>query len=195
MPEIICPTDCAVANLPVINFESCNPQILGSEIQAIFVGRQDAIDFLSIISATEWNDRISETNVPPALSTVAVKDLLRKLVVIGDIPAPEQTSREISGGRTVVTRNRFTINFEIDDASDENWQFVQTVECGKGAYPVKAWPVTKSLHVIGGNNGIEGTMKIDPILDRGADGIQRFVGTITFDKSSFPNRDVFPISL
>jgi hypothetical protein len=194
MTNVACPADCSVANLPAINFEDCNPQILASEIQALYVARKDAIDFTSVILASEWNDRISKDNTVPVGSAAAVKDLIRKLTVIGDIPAPAVTTKQISGGREIVTETKYTINFEIDDVSNENWQFAQTVQCGKGAFPVKMWPVTKSNHVLGSKTGIQGKMKIDHILPRGADGIMTLQGTVTFITTTFPNRDVFPLA-
>lgn len=194
MATITCPTDCAVSNLPAISFNDCNPQVLSSELYNLYVGREDAVAFTDVTSATEWNDRVSINTTPPVGSAVVAANLLRPLTVIGDIPAPAKTTRQISGGREVVTEIKYTINFEIDDVSDANWQFGQTIQCGKGAYPVKVWPVTKSGHVIGGNAGIVGKMSIDHILDRGADGIMRLVGTVTFLSTTFPNRDVFPLA-
>lgn len=194
MVDIVCATDCSTSNLPIINFQDCNPAIFSSEIYDIFFGRKDAISFTDITSATEWNDRISVNNTPPVGSTVAVKDLLRRVKVIGDVPAPTTTKKAISGGREVTTEVKYLVNFEIDDMSDANWQFIQSIQCGKGVYPVKAWLHTKSNHVIGGNPGISGTVEINHILDRGADGIQRGVGVLTFKTTIFPNRDVFPLA-
>jgi len=195
MSTITCPSDCAVANLPVVGFDDCAPKIFSSEIQALYVGREDAVAFTDVTAAIGWTDRISETNTPPGASTVLPANLLRPLTVIGDIPAPAKTTRQISGGREVTTEVKYTLNFEVDDVTDENWQFAQTIQCGKGSYPVKIWPVTKSNHVLGGNAGISGKMSIDHILDRGADGIMRLVGTVTFITTTFPNRDVFPLAV
>lgn len=194
MSTITCPSDCAVTNLPVINFQDCNPQILSSELQELILGRSDAISFTDASAATEWNDRISSNNTPPGSSTAAVKDLLRRLKIIGDIPAPTETTRAISGGRTAVTGKVYTMNIEIDDMSNENWQFCQTVQCSKAGLKVKAWPITKSGHFLGGNTGISATLKINHLLDRGEDGIMRAVGTLEFKTFVFPNRDVFPLA-
>lgn len=194
MPTITCPANCTTNNLPIINFQACNPQILSSELQELFLGRPDAVAFSDITSATAWNDRISVNNTPPVGSTVVAKDLLRRLTIIGDVPAPTSTKKQISGGREITTETKYAVNVEIDDLSDENWQFVQTLQCGKGAFPAKAWLVTKSGHVIGGNAGIDVTIDINFILDRGADGIQRAVGVLTFVATIFPNRDVFPLA-
>lgn len=194
MTDITCPEDCDIADIPAVSFEDCNPSIFSSELQEMYVGRSDAVDFDDVTAAEQWTARVSQDGTVPEGSTYAVKDLLRKLTIIGDIPAPQKTTRQISGGREVVTEVKYVVNFEIDDVTDENWQFAQKVQCGKGAYPVKAWPVSKSGHVLGGDSGISGKMAIDHILDRGADGIMRLVGTLTFTTTSFPNRDEFPLA-
>jgi hypothetical protein len=194
-PLITCPSDCAVVNLPVVSFADCAPKILSSEFQRLYVGRPDAVAFSDVQSAVAWNDRISSTATPPSGSTVVAKDLLRPLVVIGDMPAPTPTTRQISGGRTVTTQNQYVLNFEVDDVSDSNYAFFQAVQCGKGAYPVKVWPVTKSLKVLGGNAGISGKMAVSHIFDRGDDGIIRVVGTVTFNQDIAPNMDAWPLSL
>jgi hypothetical protein len=194
-PAIVCAADCATENLPVVAFEDCAPKILGSEFQRLYVGRKDAAAFSDITSAVGWTDRISETNTPPGSSTVTAPNLLRQLTIIGDMPAPSPTTRAISGGRTIRTKNTYTLNFEMDDVSDENYAFAQKIQCGKGAYPVKVWPVTKSGKVLGGNAGIVGKMSIDHIFDRGDDGIIRLVGTVTFDADIAPNMDTFPLTL
>jgi hypothetical protein len=194
MSTITCPTDCSLENLPVVAFDDCAPKVLSSEIQALYIGRKHAIAFTDVTLALEWTDRISNSLVPPVGSTVDVKDLLRPLTVIGDMAAPNSTTREISGNRTVVTKKTYTLNFEIDDVTDANWQFAQKIQCGKGSYPLRVWAISKSGHVIGGNAGILGKMNIDHILDRGADGIMRLVGTVSFDADIFPNRDAFPLA-
>ncbi len=194
-PLVVCATDCAAENLPVIAHDDCAPKILASEFQLLYLGRKDAISFTDITSATEWNDRISETNTAPGTSTVAVKDLLRPLTIIGDMPAPARTTRQISGRREITTRTRYTLNFEIDDISLENYTFGQKIQCGKGAYPVKAWPVTASGKVFGGNAGISAKMTIDHIFDRGDDGIIRMVGTLVFDQDIAPNMDTYPLTI
>jgi hypothetical protein len=121
--------------------------------------------------------------------------LLKPLTIIGDMPAPARTTRAISGGRTITTKTTYTLNFEIDDMSVENYTFGQKVQCGKGAYPVKVWPVTASGRVLGGNAGITAKMTIDHIFDRGDDGIIRMVGTLVFDQDIAPNIDTFPLPL
>lgn len=194
MATVACPTDCTTAELPSVAFEDCNPGIFASEIQTIYIGAEDATNFTTVTSAIQWTDRIANDGVPPAGSAVIAHNLLRELTVIGDVPAPTATTKDISGGRTITTENKYICNFTIDDVSDLNWQFGQKIQCGKGAYPCKVWLVTKSGHVIGGKTGIVGKLKLDHILPRGADGIMTLEGVLTFITTIFPNRDLFPLA-
>lgn len=165
MAEPTCPTDCST-NLPVVNFDRCNPNAIASEITKVYIAKPSAIPFEDWSDPEEWADRLSETNVAPVGSTVAVGDLIRPLTVIGDRPAPALVTKEISNQRIKNLRKDFTINFTIDEITPENLAFQRASECGS---LVKIWYAIQGGMMFGGLDGIEGNLVMDLVLARGTD--------------------------
>lgn len=183
MPLITCPAGCAAA-LPPTKFDECNPVILLSEIEKIYLSRPTAAAFEDVSDPTEWATRLSETAVDA--------DAIRPLTVIADKAAGSPIVKEISNGRKQTIRLDQTLNVEIDDASDENYNFVRTLqECGGMA---KMWYRTKGGKLYGGNEGIENVSVVLSLVQaRGADEIEKFTGTVTWGASSDPERTVSPV--
>lgn len=179
MAEITCPTDCST-ELPVVSFDDCNPEARLSEITKIYIASPEAVSFTSVGSASEWAKRLSMTNAPPAVEgeedPTPVKDLIRPLTVIGDRPAPTAVSVDISNGRTKQLRKDFVINFTIDEITEENLTFQRNTECNM---KVKFWYEAGGL-LFGGNDGIEGTIASDLVLERGTDSVMAINGTLTW---------------
>lgn len=181
MPPIVCPTTCE-SSLPPVNFSACAPTILESEIVRIFVARATAAAFTDWNLATEWETRISQTDI-------ANEDAIRVLTVIGDKPAPTSTPRDISNGRQVTPFKEHTVNVTIDDVTDENYEFMRQLECGT---QVKAWYETAGGKIYGGNEGITGRLNLDDILPSG-DEIETLQGTFTWRNKFHPERVDSPI--
>lgn len=176
MAEITCPTDCST-DLPVVNFDECNPQARLSEITKIYIASPEAKSFTDVELASEWASRLSMTATPPAgTPATPVKDLIRPLTVIGDRPAPTSTPIDISNGRQIVLNKDFVINFSIDEITAENLEFQRKTECNM---KVKFWYETSGGLLFGGNDGIEGMLTSNLVLERGTDSIARIEGTIT----------------
>lgn len=182
MPIPTCPTDCSSA-LPVVDFSKCAPQVHLSEIRRIFITKANAEDFTDWESATEWTARISETDV-------SGDDAIRPLTVIADKPAPTPVTQEISNGRTVTVSKNHTINYTVDDVSDDNYEFMRTLECG-GSY--KIWYETEGGFLYGGNTGITVNATGDDILNRGREEIETIAGTFTWRSKFHPDRALSPI--
>ena len=182
MPIPTCPTDCSSA-LPVVDFSKCAPQIHLSEIRRIFIARANAAPFEDWEEATEWTTRISETEVTD-------EDAIRPLTVIADKPAPTGVNQEISNGRTFVVGKDHVINYTIDDISDENYEFMRTIECS-GQYRI--WYETEGGYIYGGNSGILVSATGDDILNRGRDEIETIAGTFTWRSKFHPDRVLSPI--
>lgn len=183
MATITCPTDCT-ALLPVVEFDQCAPKINLSEITKIYVGKPSVSAFTDWKLATEWTTRISETDVANA-------DAIRPLTVIADKPAPANVIKDISNGRKIAVRKDHTINITIDDVSDKNYEFMRSTECGG---QVKFWYETKGGYLYGGNEGIDGTIVLDDVLNRGNDEIETLAGTLTWSSKFSPERTLSPIA-
>lgn len=180
MALITCPTGCEAA-LPPTNFSDCNPVIVLSEIETIYLAKPTAAAFLDIEDPTEWAERLSQTAVDA--------DAIRALTVIADKAAGAPIVKEISNGRKQTIRLDQTLNVEIDDASDENYNFVRTLqECGGMA---KMWYKTKGKKMYGGNEGIvNASVVLSLVQGRGADEIEKYTGTITWGAPSDPERNL-----
>jgi hypothetical protein len=189
------PTDCTTVNLGTVAQDDCFPTQKLSEFTHMFLGRKDAIDFTDASDATEWADRLSQSTTVPTGSTVAVKDLIRKIAIIGDMPAPAEQEKDISGGRKHAPYKDFTINFEIDDIGPEEYEFFRN--CQYGIQYVKAWVKSRGSELLGGNKGLNGgsevRIKAWPIYGKGPDEIVKIIGTLTWKGQVAPDRCVSPI--
>lgn len=175
---------CADFNLPITNFDDCNPQIAYSEIERIFLGGPKAGAFSNIADANEWNTRISE-------DTIGV-DTIRAIIVIGDQPAAANVVKELSNGRKKNIGKDFTVNFTVDDISDENYTFFQTID-GQPKVRLFGYETQGGKMFHFGNAGILVDYQSNFVLARGRDEIETEVGAITFRRSTRPNRITSPI--
>ena len=189
------PLDCSIVNLGTIAQNDCFPTQKLSEFTHMYIARKDAIDFADGSDASEWADRLSQTTTPPMGSSVAAKDLIRKIAIIGEMPAPQENEKDISGGRKHSPHKDFTVNFEIDDVDAEEYEFFRN--CQYGIQYVKAWLKTRGGELLGGDKGInDGSqvrMKAWPIFGKGPDEIVKIVGTLTWKGQVAPDRCVSPI--
>lgn len=181
MASIVCPNGCD-SLLPPVNFDKCSPKVSLSEIVRIFLGKPNSAPFTDWKTATEWTTRLSQS---------AVEDMIRPLTVIADKPAGSQRVKEISNSRKITLGVDNTVNIEIDDISDENYEFMRVTQCG-GKY--KMWYETAGGHLYGGNEGIDATVFLDNVLARGKDEIEKITGTATWSSKFSPERTVSPIA-
>lgn len=156
MANPVCPTSCN-ADLPVVEFDKCNPTIHLSEIRRIFVAKAIAANFTNASLASEWITRLSETST-------ANDDVIRPLTVIADKPAPTLAEKEISGGRKIAINKTHVVNFTIDETNAINHAMLRQLECG-GEF--KIWYETAGGLLFGGNEGIPCRIKADMVLARG----------------------------
>lgn len=182
MPIPTCPANCTT-ELAETNFNECAPAINLSEIVRIFIALASATPFTDVAQASEWTTRLSQTATDV--------DAIRALTVIADKPAGTAVTRDISGGRTYIIGKDHTLNVSIDDTSDENYEFIRKLECG-GKF--KIWYETAGGYLYGGNEGIPTkSVNFDDVLNRGADEIETFEGTITWRAKFHPERVKSPI--
>ena len=181
MSNPLCPTDCDQA-LGTVLFDDCAPNINPSEIQRLFVSKGNAAAFNNWTQAQEWTDRIAQSG--------STANAIRELTVIGDKPAPSPVTKDISGGRKYTVGKDHTLNFTVDDVSDENYEFMRSTECG-GKY--RLWYETKGGYLYGGKEGIKVSIVMDDVLNRGADEIETLNGVVTWRNKFSPERVKSPI--
>lgn len=181
-PTPTCSASCD-ADLPQVNFSDCAPEVIFSEIQRIFVAKATAAPFTDWTQAAEWTTRLSQT-------TTTGNDYIRPLTVIGDKPAAAGVSKDISNGRKVVVGKDHTINFTIDDVSQENYEFMRALECG-GKF--RMWYETAGGKMYGGNEGILVDIDANVVDNRGREEIETINGVITWRAKFSPERTDSPI--
>ena len=182
MALITCPNDCETL-LPPVKYDDCNPEIVLSEIQTIFLGTKNTEPFTDVEDPTEWATRLSQTAV--------LAGTIRPLTVIADKPAGTPVVIELSNDRKKVVSNDFVLNVESDDVSDENYNFMRVSQCG-GQY--RMWYKTKGGKMYGGNEGIEDAfLQLDIVNARGKNEIEKIQGTITWSNAHSPERGTSPI--
>lgn len=182
MPVPTCAGDCDMDLAPV-SFDDCQPNVSFSEIRRIFIAKKAAAPFNNWKAAGEWIARISETNQTG-------NDYIRALTVIADKPAAAPVFKEISNGRRIQIGKDHTINFTIDDVSDENYEFMRTLECG-GEY--RFWYETEGGRMFGGNEGFLARVDANSVLNRGRDEIETINGVMTWRTKFHPERAISPI--
>jgi hypothetical protein len=188
---LTCPEDCSTETLPVVSFDDCNPEIKLSELTYAYVALENAAEFEDASQPTEWAARLSQTSTT-APSGGAIADLIRPLTIIGDIPAPSTSDKDISGGRKISTKTERTVNFDIDEASGANYEFARKTECGN--FKCKMWFETRGGILLGGNKGITGKLVIRPIYGRGTDEIEKYQASFIWISTTSPDRCVSPLA-
>ena len=170
---ITCSTDCD-QNLPEVDFSLCNPEVNYGEIDAVFI--------------TNPGNPLTNENDPAEWATrMAASDATKiiELHVIGDKPAPEQTEIKISRDTTVIGSKSHTINVEIQQTNDTNYNMLRSFECGK---KILFWYRTSGGLLYGGPEGIEGSMLLNEIIPKSRKEIITFQGTIKWEARFHPCR-------
>ena len=160
-----CPTDCS--GLPAVSFDECAPSIHYGEVTKLYMAAADAKDFTNIELIGEWTTRLSE-------DATTTGDEIRELTVYGELPEAEQTEITISGDRTVVGYKTFTLNFEVDETNDINYEWLMTLECNM---KFKIWFETSDGRLYGGNEGILATVRANLLIPKERTEIVKFIGS------------------
>lgn len=177
-----CPEDCS-SNLPIVSFNRCAPEINAGQLAKIrfsTVGNPLA----NWANEVEWDSRLDNDDAGAAA--------IRTLMGIGDWPIPESEEREISLGRKVYGKRKFTINFRVDETNDTNHSAFRTMQCNTGNYLI--WPETRDGKLWGGSEGIEAKIKVDQVVPEAYTEIITYQLTITWEAQFMPERISSPIT-
>lgn len=183
-----CPTDCT-SNLPAWDFGLCDPEVKNGEI-AKFHYTTPGNPMSNWASASEWDSRLDQDG--------SGASKIRTLIGIFQMPKPEQTDTNISLGRKMKGVKKFTITGRIDDLSDANWEAMRSSECQTGN--VLAWFNTRGIGngdnglLYGGSSGIEGSLKLNPVIPEGFEEVQYIDFEFTWEAKFSPERIASPIT-
>ena len=177
-----CPTGCD-SYLIDVDFDYCNPDIEFGEIDHIYVMAQTGSNLNNWENLAEWNTR-------KALDPTSDVDAIIDLHVMADQPPKEQEEIEISLGRKIYTPSTFTINYDIDDVSDDNYEFMRWLECNT---VFTVW-YSANETLFGGNTGIDVNMTGSYQVERGQKSLQKIVGTVKWESEFSPERTTNPMA-
>lgn len=177
-----CPTDCST--LPAVAFDTCAPELHWGEVTKLYVAAADADDFANVEDLAEWTTRLDQ-------SAVATGNEIRELTVIAELPEPEQAETPVSGDRTAVGVKNFSLNFDIDETNDTNYNFLLTLECNLS---FKIWYETSDGMLYGGNEGILATLRANQIIPKERTELVKFVGVARWKSQTSPLRCVSPLA-
>ncbi len=104
--------------MPAANADDCTLNLHYGRIDAVLYTRAEDTDALTdAASASEWGDRISNSDALTVSGTAAP---IRYLYCTGEWGEPEITEVEVSAGRKATTTPKHTINLDVDDTGATN---------------------------------------------------------------------------
>lgn len=177
-----CPTNCTF-QLPENTFDFCRSEIHTGEIEILYLAAPDAECFTDVTSLTEWNSRLSATSTDP--------DAIRRFRVVGDMPVATGNVIDISLGQKYYEEKEFTINIELEDNSQENYDFMRYLEC---QFTAKAWFQTAGGDLFGGVCGIDVNFGVGLQIDRGQGSLHKQMWTLTWKAKFSPERATSPLA-
>lgn len=181
-----CPDDCTGV-LESVLFSECAPEVHFGEIAKLYLWVDSATPpFASQAeydSAAHWATHLSEDGV-------AIDDI-REFIVIGEQPEPEQTETPISGDRTVVGYKKFTLNLEIDETNETNYNFLLASECN-GKYKCNYETADGILY--GGYLGLDVSVKMNQVIPKERSGVVKFMVKVTWSSKNHPFRQISPVA-
>lgn len=167
----LCPADCT-PELPAMSFATCPADVeaLQGEISYVYLTAEG--NPLSDYSDLE-GARVSNS------STDA--DVIRKLTVMGDKPAPEAVYLELSLNRRKLLRKTRTLNIVIDDVNDTNHEALRLLECGSDDLYLM-WYEDSNGYIYGGLEGIPVKyIDLNEIIPQSRDEKITFTGVVTWE--------------
>lgn len=177
-----CPTDCT-GILESVSFNDCAPEVHFGEIAKLYLWVDSATPpFASQAqydSPAHWAGHLNQAGV-------AIDDI-REFTVIGEMPEPEQTETPISGDRIVIGFKKFTLNLEIDETNEINYNFLLGSECN-GQY--KANFETADGIIYGGYEGLDVSVKMNQVIPRERTAVVKIMVKVTWTSKNHPFRQI-----
>lgn len=173
---------------PVTAFECVNTiEEHLSELCNIYVAPINLVTSDDFVENFNWED---PTSWAQYINNTDTGDYIRCLNIIGSIGEGTSTVREKSKGRKKNSKKVRPFDATLDDASDLNYEFVKSIECGAN---VCIWYATRGCKLYGGNSGIPMYITGDWPLLAGSDSYEG--GKITGEfQTCLPPRITNPIA-
>jgi hypothetical protein len=176
-----CPTDC-LGSLGEVSFSDCAPELHYGEVAKLYIGKSNSADFTHADLIAEWTTRLSDT--------ANGADNIRTLIGIGEVTAPEMTEVAISGDRTITGPKVYTLNFEVDETNDTNYQMMLETQCN---LKYKVWIEMSDGMLYGGNIGILMVLKGNQPLLKVRTDVLKIVFTGKWKSQFDPLRTLSPM--
>ena len=176
-----CPDGCSFI-LPSLGFDPCTPEVYFGEITHLYIAAGDAAPFTDVEDLAEWTARLNDNSVDP--------DAIRTMFVSADLPAASAEEIVISLNRKVYSPADHVINVDVDDISQETYEFARSTSCNV-AY--RLWYATPS-HIYGGQDGILAMINLRPQIERGYKSVNKLVGTVSWSSKFSAERNVSPFA-
>lgn len=183
-----CPDSCGDVSLPAVDIQECvdSIEVELSEITDIYLVATDSSGD-AVVVPTDWTSEADWT----AVLDQSLDNKIRHLIVSGDKPATEDTEATFSKFRTKVTNRGHTVNADVDDVSDLNYEFMRTLQCGA---TVRMWFATYGGKLYGGATGIKADVKANYALERGQESRALIQFVFTWDHLQDPPRIANPLA-
>jgi hypothetical protein len=172
--------------LPVISADYCNPNINYARINQIFFTRlEDTIT--SPLNLANFVSRLDNTT---ALAAPGTKAKIRYLNGIGSLAAPSVNELDGSLGRKYKSKADFTIEFDVDDTSQSNYDFMKAISA-QGGQTYACWWEAGGL-LFGGLTGVPATLYASYEIVAGDKDIQKMKVSLKWSAVSLPDRQAYP---
>lgn len=182
-------TGCDDFPLPEFDSEFCpeGVKLELSEIKRLFVAEVDPTDETEALGGpSDWAEEAdwltSLDNSDP--------EKVRYLYGIGDKPEPEMQEATIHDNQTVVLSKTHTVNFDILDMNDTNYEAVRKLQKRQRR---RVWFETRGGYLYGGDHGILCSLQARFVKERGAEAFHRGLVEITWERDCDPERVESPI--
>lgn len=165
--EVNCPQSCEDM-LPKVAFCNFEPDVNSGQVEWVYIARRGH-PFQDWTSPAEWADRLTPSGRTPnnANAIIALRG-------IGSKPKPNETKKEIGGGRKVTVAKDNILNFKVGEDSFINYAAFRTFECeGGGNFLI--WYETRDGLLHGGNEGIPAFLNPDHIIPESYSDISEWV--------------------
>lgn len=176
-----CPNGCNSLLLEN-TYDYCVQHIVTGEVSEVFLANGNAQCFTNWKLPTEWAARISTVSMDP--------DAIRRFRGKGTFPEGTADEIEISLCQKWYSEKTFTLPFDIEDVSDENYEFMRGLECNN---IIKGW-FAAGGKLFGGNCGLDVSVKANYKIDAGCKTLHKIMLVFSWESQFSPERTTNPIA-
>lgn len=170
-------TDGCTAKAPAFSFNDCDPNTNRGQIDRIYIMAAGGADMADWTQLAVWTARM-------ALDPTVTVDAIQYMNVIGEKPEATSDVKEISRVRKVVLDKTHTINFDVDETNEDNYDALRQIECGGN---FKIW-YQAGKYLYGGNDGILAFIQENDMIPRERKELNVFKGVATWEAEFHPER-------